>query len=118
MVANETRITRTATISGVEDAERLLRRGCRVMSTTRRTPQIETRVKQPVQESNNLDNEDVSNFHAVADRVMSEECTELLAATSATHLTSEQLLIRDALARIPDHVKEALTRIAIDSNAN
>lgn len=65
-----------------------------------------------------MDDENVDKFHAVADRVVSEERPALPAATCITPLTSEQLIISDELAGILVHVEEALAKMVIDLNAN
>lgn len=111
-------VFRAATVSGLEDPERLLRHGRRVTPTARRTRQIATSAKQLAQEPNNIEDEVAEIFYGVAGRVVPEEGLALPAAALVTPLSSEQLFIRDAFAGIPDHFEEALTRMLIDLNAN
>lgn len=62
--------------------------------------------------------EGVDNFHAVAVRVVSEERPALPAAARVTALTSEQVLIGDALEGIPVYVEEVPRKMVIVSKAN
>lgn len=88
MATNASRIPHAATVSGVEDPECLLQRGCRVTPTTGRILQIETSVEQPAQVPNNTDYEGVDTIQAVADRVVSEERPALPATALVTALAS------------------------------
>lgn len=120
MANNESRIPRAANVSGVETPDRHLCHGRRATPAVRHAPQIETHADQPALELNTMDNDSGSeyNFHAIADRVMSEERPALHEATWVTALTSEKLLVFDALAGIPVHVKESLTKMTTEPNAN
>lgn len=118
MAKNEFLIPRTKTVSGVEYSARLLSRGHCVTPPARPAPQIETHADQPVLEVITMDDGGQENFHAVAIRVVSEERPALLEATGVKPLTSEPLAVCDALAGILSHVKEALTRMITEPNAN
>lgn len=118
MANNETDIPRAVTPSGVEDHKRLFPRGRHLTHTASHTSQIESIAEQPAQEPNNMNNEALDNFHAVATRVVTGEHPGLPAAAHVTTVTSVQILIRDALAGIPVHVEQVSMKMVIDSNVN
>lgn len=60
------------------------------------------------------DNDGEETFHATGDQVLSEERPAYLGAAPVMGLTSDQILVRGAVADILAHFEEALTRLLTD----
>lgn len=100
-------------IPGVGEPERFLHRTGQNLSNNRQTGRAETEAQKQAPLTTGGESEREASFRLVADEMVSEKQLANVKTTPVAPLTSEQLLVRDAVAAFPEHIERMVGSLVL-----
>lgn len=115
MSTHDTRIPRVTAVLGVEEPQHLLCQSHQKLSNARQISHVGTNAhKRALLPTADKPNGNAS-FRIIPDQTVSEEQSVNTKTDPVAPLTSKQLFVRDAVAGVPVHVKEAMKKMVLET---